>query len=123
MERSMASFISGKAAAALFVLALGIQPAAAQEALSLTCSGKRLGPQGAFATETTVNVQIAQNKPVTLSFVGQSNPIQANVTSNNAVQLQFTGPDFAGEYFYFSGDLFLIHKVGELTPLRCRPAK
>ena len=41
------------------------------------------------------------------------------ITSNNTIQLKFATKDFVGEYFHYTGDLFLIYKSGQLARLIC----
>jgi hypothetical protein len=47
--------------------------------------------------------------------------VNAPVSSNNPVQLQFRTKDFTGEYFYYTRDMFLIYKSGHLARLTCNP--
>jgi hypothetical protein len=44
------------------------------------------------------------------------------VLSNNALQLRFRTKDFTGEYFHYSGDMFLIYRSGHLARLTCTPS-
>jgi hypothetical protein len=44
------------------------------------------------------------------------------MTSNNKIQLKFATREFVGEYFHYTGDLFLIYKSGQLARLSCSPA-
>jgi hypothetical protein len=39
--------------------------------------------------------------------------------SDNKIQLKFSTKDFVGEYFHYTGDLFLIYHSGELARLTC----
>jgi hypothetical protein len=41
------------------------------------------------------------------------------ITSNNKIQLKFVTKEFVGEYFRYTGDLFLIYKSGPLARLNC----
>jgi hypothetical protein len=41
------------------------------------------------------------------------------ITSNNAIQLKFATKEFVGEYFHYTGDLFLIYNSGPLARLNC----
>ena len=41
--------------------------------------------------------------------IGDGKPLTANVTSNNKLQLKFKTSQFVGEYFHYTGDLFLIY--------------
>ena len=47
--------------------------------------------------------------------------VNANVTSNNQIQLKFSTKQYIGEFFYYTDDLFLIHKSGHLAQLTCSP--
>ena len=49
-----------------------------------------------------------------------SGNIVAKVESNNNVQLKFKTQEFVGEYFHYTGDLFLIYKSGHLARLTCK---
>jgi hypothetical protein len=46
--------------------------------------------------------------------------IAATVESNNNIQLKFQTDGFVGEYFHYTGDLFLIYKSGHLARLTCK---
>ena len=43
----------------------------------------------------------------------------AHVMSNNSIQLKFRTKEFVGEFFHYTGDLFLIYKSGHLARLTC----
>jgi hypothetical protein len=70
-----------------------------------------------------------QPKPIDLSVsLGDKNKMSIKtgdktlaprITSNNKIQLKFATKEFVGEYFHYSGDLFLIYKSGELARLTC----
>jgi hypothetical protein len=47
-----------------------------------------------------------------------SGNIAAKVESNNNIQLKFN--EFVGEYFHYTGDLFLIYKSSDLERLTCK---
>ena len=47
----------------------------------------------------------------------------AEVVSDNKIQLKFKTKEFEGEFFPYTGDLFLIHKSGHLTRMRCQKAQ
>jgi hypothetical protein len=42
-----------------------------------------------------------------------------DITSSNKVQLKFETKEFVGEYFHYTGDLFLIYPSGKLARLNC----
>lgn len=45
--------------------------------------------------------------------------LNPRITANNKVQLRFATKDFVGEYFHYTGDLFLIYNSGQLARLNC----
>lgn len=75
----------------------------------------------------------AQPKPIDLSVtLGDKNKLSLRtsdgktlaprVTSNNKIQLKFVTKEFVGEYFHYTGDLFLIYNAGPLARLNCSSA-
>jgi hypothetical protein len=50
---------------------------------------------------------------------GDGKTLAPRATSNNKVQLKFETKDFVGEYFHYTGELFLIYPSGELARLSC----
>lgn len=90
--------------------------------LDLTCSGNSYKKDGPFPTPETFSVKIAGTNPVVIGLAGSDKPDEARVLTNNTIQLKFTTGKFIGEYFHFTGDLFLIHTDGRLTRLTCKPS-
>ncbi len=94
------------------------QPAA----LDLACSGNSYAKTGdPFPTTETVSFATDGVGLVFLGLPGAEKPTKARVVSRNAIQLRFSAGGVIGEYFNFSGDLFLIHKDGRFTRLVCKP--
>lgn len=97
--------------------------ALAEEAdLNLMCSGNSYKKDGPFPTPETFSLKIAGKKPVMIGGPGPEKPVKARTIANNAIQLKFATAKFTGEYFNFTGDLFLIHSDGRLTRLTCKPS-
>jgi hypothetical protein len=48
---------------------------------------------------------------------GDGKLLTPRITSNNKIQLKFETKEFVGEYFHYTGDLFLIS--GRLARLSC----
>ena len=97
--------------------------ALAEEAdLSLVCTGNSYKQDGPFPTVETFSLKIEGKKPVMIGGPGSEKPVKARVIASNAIQLKFTTGKFTGEYFNFTGDLFLIHTDGHLTRLTCKPS-
>ena len=65
-----------------------------------------------------LNVSLGSNRKMSLK-IGDGKSLAANVTSNNKLQLKFKTGQFVGEYFHYSGDLFLIYNSGQLARLTC----
>ena len=65
-----------------------------------------------------LSVSLGSNRRMSLK-IGDGKPLAANVTSNNKLQLKFKNSQFVGEYFHYSGDLFLIYNSGQLARLTC----
>ena len=97
--------------------------AVAQDAnLNLVCSGNSYKKDGPFPTPETFSLKIDGKKPVSIGGPGTEKPVKARTLASNAIQLKFSTGKFTGEYFNFTGDLFLIHTDGRLTRLMCKPS-
>jgi hypothetical protein len=83
----------------------------------LDCDGQLIEPTGKASSPKALQLTISSGK-VGVDF-GTGN-IAANVESNNDIQLKFKTDEFVGEYFYYTGDLFLIYKSGHLARLTCK---
>ncbi len=90
--------------------------------LDLVCNGNSYGKGGdLFPTSETVSFKTEGKKPVMIELPDSDKPIRASIISSNPIQLKFSARGLTGEYFNFSGDLFLIHKDGRFTKLACKP--
>jgi hypothetical protein len=84
----------------------------------LGCSGQLIEPGGAqAASPKTVQLTIGSGKVGV--DLGSGN-VAAQVESDNRIQLKFKTDEFVGEYFHYTGDLFLIYKSGHLARLMCK---
>lgn len=90
--------------------------------LNLVCTGNSYAKGGPFPTVETVSLTIAGKKPVLIGLPGSDRPNKARTVANNDIQLKFAAEGVTGEYFYLSGDLFLIRADGRFTKLLCKPA-
>lgn len=90
--------------------------------LDLTCTGNSYKKDGPFPVPETFSVKIAGTKPVMVGQPGSDKPVKARIVANNAIQLKFAAGKFTGEYFRFTGDMFLIYSDGRLTRLTCKPS-
>jgi hypothetical protein len=90
--------------------------------LNLVCTGNSYKQDGPFPTVETFSLKVEGKKSVMIGGPGSEKPVKARIIANNAIQLKFTTGKFTGEYFNFTGDLFLIHTDGRLTRLTCKPS-
>jgi hypothetical protein len=92
---------------------------AAQEAQELSCTGKVINrPPALSGTDSTLKLTLGPAKQVALDL--GNGHIKASRVSDNAIQLKFRTKDFEGEYFHYTGDLFLIYKSGKLARMTCQ---
>jgi hypothetical protein len=82
-------------------------------AIRFGCDGQMIEPTAKTSSSRTIQMTIASDKVE----VGN---VLAQVASKNAIQLKFKTSEFVGEYFYYTGDLFLIYKSGHLARLTCK---
>ena len=97
-----------------------------------------VGPDVAAAQPFSCKGQVVQDmpspnyqpKPIDLSvtFDGKNKvsltmadgkTLTPRISSNNKIQLKFVTKEFVGEYFHYTGDLFLIYNSGPLARLNC----
>jgi hypothetical protein len=95
-------------------LATMIATAAGQPA-TLACSGSLLEPTGSAPSPTSATLVLGP--PVSIDTGKGAR--RASIVSNNKIQLRFKTKDFTGEYFHYTGDLFLIYRSGHLARLAC----
>jgi hypothetical protein len=106
----------------LILLAITVEPGRAAEQ-QFSCKG------GITHGEPSPN-PLDQPKPIDLNVTlgdenklsiktGDGKLLTPRITSNNQIQLKFETEAFVGEYFHYTGDLFLIYPSGELARLTC----
>jgi hypothetical protein len=89
----------------------------AEDARQLKCSGTMIEPSAMSRSPETVILTLGPAQKLTLDL-GQG-AVNARKVSDNKIQLKFRTKDFEGEYFHYTGDLFLIYKSGHLMKLMC----
>ena len=102
---------------ASLIIAFSSIAAFAEEARQLTCSGTMIEPSAMSTSPETVVLTLGPAQKLTLDL-GQG-AVNACKVSDNKIQLKFRTKDFEGEYFHYTGDLFLIYKSGHLMKLMC----
>lgn len=83
----------------------------------LNCSGSLIEPSGSNNGVKTLSLVLGDAKSTSIDLGSGATPV--SVKSNNKIQLKFMTSDFVGEYFHYTGDLFLIYKSGHLARLTC----
>jgi hypothetical protein len=89
----------------------------AQDARQFTCTGTMNEPSGMSTSPQTVVMTLGPAQKVTLDL--GKGVVNARRVSDNKIQMKFRTKEFDGEYFHYTGDLFLIYKTGHLTKLMC----
>lgn len=83
-----------------------------------SCKGQMIAPSGEPQEAVNVNLDLGSRNKTTIE-ISDGKPLNVHVISNNKLQLKFKTRQFVGEYFYYSGDLFLIYKTEKLARLTC----
>ncbi len=65
-----------------------------------------------------LTVTVSDKKKMSIK-TGDNQTFNPHITSNNELQLKFSTKDFVGQYFYYTGDLFLIYNSRQLARLSC----
>jgi hypothetical protein len=98
---------------------IGASGAAEQQ---FSCKGQVIQempkPTGQPPSPIDLTVTPGSNGKMSLK-IGDGKSFAAHVTSDNKIQLKFKSSQFVGEYFYYSGDLFLIYNSGQLARMAC----
>lgn len=103
---------------ALITLLTIVAAYAAEQPRQFSCTGAMIERTGLSTTPKTARLALSSSKKLAIDIDGSH--INARVVSDNKIQLKFETKKFFGEYFYYSGDLFLIYKSGHLARLTCK---
>ena len=111
---------TGTAAGSLVLLTLLAEPGGAAEQ-QFSCKGQVVqGQTDPAAQQKTVDLNVTLGDKDKLSMkTGDGKVLAPRITSNNKVQLKFATKEFVGEYFHYTGDLFLIYPSGQLSRFNC----
>jgi hypothetical protein len=90
---------------------------AAAASQGYSCKGNVIESTGLAPSAKTVRLVLNPANKVSIDL-GRGDA-KASVMSDNKVQLKFSTKDFVGEFFHYTGDLFLIAKSGHLARLTC----
>jgi hypothetical protein len=83
----------------------------------LSCTGIAIEPTKFVQTPLTARLILGSRGMVSIDL--GHGFMEARILSNNKIQLKFMTKQFVGEYFHYTGDLFLIHQLGRLDRLTC----
>ncbi len=110
----------GLAVGGMIVLAATSTPGRAAEQ-QFACKGQVVQGELTQASQPKpidLSVTLADNKKLSMK-TGDGKALSPRITSNNKIQLKFSTKEFVGEYFHYTGDLFLIYPNGQLARLSC----
>jgi hypothetical protein len=83
----------------------------------LGCNGQLIEPTSKASSPKALQLTMSTGKVGVDLGTGD---IASQIESNNNIQLKFKTDEFVGEYFHYTGDLFLIYKSGHLARLTCK---
>jgi hypothetical protein len=106
----------GISTAAVVLMLIG--SAHSQETRQLSCTGAMIEPTALARTPRTIRLTI---NPSNIAVDTGENRLDARVVSNNQIQLKFEANDLVGEYFHYTGQLFVIYPSGHLAQMTCTP--
>jgi hypothetical protein len=102
--------------AAIIILSMNAAHAA-EESLRFSCNGNMIEPTSLAPSPKSMQLVLGPAHKISIDL-GQGDST-AQETSNNKLQLKFRTKEFVGEFFHYTGDLFLIYKSGHLARLTC----
>jgi hypothetical protein len=102
----------------LLTMMVGAGGAAEQQ---FSCKGQLID-EGTKLTDQSnpidLNLSLGDKNNLSMK-TGDGKLLAPRITNNNKVQLKFETKEFVGEYFHYTGDLFLIYPSGRLARLSC----
>lgn len=106
-----------KSALILAVMIAGPCSAAERQ---FSCKGQLIRGASQDVPPTPIDLSVTLGEQSKLSMkTGEGVVLAPRMISDNKIQLKFKTKDFVGEYFYYTGDLFLIYPAGHLARLSC----
>jgi hypothetical protein len=104
----------------LILLTITVKPGRATEQ-HFSCKGQVIdeGTDPAVqAKPINLNVSLGDKNKLSIK-TSDSKMLSPRIVSDNKIQLKFATKQFVGEYFHYTGDLFLIYTSGQLARLSC----
>ena len=114
---------TGLAVCSLILLIIAVRTGSAAEQ-QFSCKGQVIDEGANPAVQSKpmdLHVTLGDKNKLSLK-TGDGKMLAPRITSNNKIQLKFVTKDFVGEYFHYTGDLFLIYTSGQLARLNCSRA-
>ena len=111
---------TGLAVSSLILLTMMVKPGAAAEQ-QFSCRGQVVQEMTNPAVQPKpidLNVTLGDKNNLSMT-TADGKTLTPRVTGNNKIQLKFVTKEFVGEYFHYTGDLFLIYNSGPLARLNC----
>ena len=111
---------TGLAVGSLILLTMMVRPGCAAEQ-QFFCKGQVVQEMANPAVRPKpidLNVTLGDKNKLSIT-TGDGKMLAPRITSNNKIQLKFATKKFVGEYFHYTGDLFLIYNSGPLARLNC----
>lgn len=105
---------TGILAACVFAGFMG--PAWADAPRKLSCTGAMIEPTALAKAPKTIKLTVDQK---TVGVDAGDKTVDARVVSDNPIQLKFEANDLVGEYFHYTGQLFVIYPSGHLAQMTC----
>jgi hypothetical protein len=104
----------------LVLLTMMVGPGGTAEQ-QFSCKGQLID-EGTKLTDQSnpidLNLSLGDKNKLSMK-TGDGKSFAPRITGNNKIQLKFETKDFVGEYFHYTGDLFLIYPSGRLARLTC----
>jgi len=113
---------NGLAFGALISLAMMAGPCGAAER-QFSCKGQLIRDASPDVQPKPIdlNVTLGEGKKLSMK-TGEGAVFAPRTISDNKIQLKFATKEFVGEYFHYTGELFLIYPSGQLARLTCSPS-
>jgi hypothetical protein len=112
-------YANGLAIGSLVLLAMMVEPVDAADR-QFSCKGQLIRDANPDVQPKPIDLNVTLGDGNKLSMkTAEGVALTPRMISDNKIQLKFSTKDFVGEYFHYTGDLFLIYHSGQLARLTC----
>ena len=113
---------NGLAIGGLILLAMMVEPCGVAAGRQFACKGQLIRDASPDVQPKPIDLNVTLGERNKLSMkTGDGAVLASRTISDNKIQLKFATKEFVGEYFHYTGDLFLIYPSGQLARLNCAP--